>query len=169
MSVKKDDFSTAEDNIKITRRRLPHWQMKGSIYYVTFRTYKITLSREERNCVLNHIIKGNKVFYILIATVVMPDHTHLLLTPSEGYSLSQIMKGIKGVSARKVNQMRNTIGTVWQDESYDRIIRDQKELDEKIHYMAKNPVKNGFTDDVWNYHSWYFNREWQTGMSAPPD
>ena len=77
------------------------------------------------------------MFYILIAEVVMPDHTHLLLTPSGGYSLSQIMKGIKGVSARKVNQMRNTTGTVWQDEYYDRIIRDQKELDEKIHYFSK--------------------------------
>ena len=106
---------------------------------------------------MEHVKSGNENFYELIAVIVMPEHVHLLFTPFKGYSLSRIMKGIKGVSAHEINQLRSTKGNVWQDESFDRIIRDQKELDEKLNYMLNNPVKRGLTDDPWNYHGWYFN------------
>ncbi len=87
----------------------------------------------------------------------MPDHVHLLLTPTGEYNISRIMKGIKGTSARELNLKRGTSGSIWQDESFDRIIRDQNELDEKLNYMMNNPAKRGLTDNLWYYHGWYFN------------
>ncbi len=162
------------DELQISRRHLPHWTLKGATYFITFRTKKADLSVEEQKLVLKHIIDGGEKFYFLIATVVMPDHVHLLLTPRGEYNLSRIMKGIKGLSARKINLKRKEtdrngetdrnvcsagigIGTVWQEESFDRIVRDQDELNEKITYMMNNPVKNGLTNDPWDYHGWYFN------------
>jgi REP element-mobilizing transposase RayT len=46
----------------------------------------------------------------LHAAVIMPNHVHLLFTALEGdegepFSLAEIMKGIKGVSARRINQV----------------------------------------------------------------
>jgi len=146
-----------DEEIKITRRHLPHWKLKGATYFITFRTVQGELSIEEQKLVLKHIVDGNEKFYTLIAVIVMPDHVHLLLTPNEGYDLSRITKGIKGASARQLNLKRGTSGSIWQDESFDRIIRDQNELNEKLNYMLNNPVKRGLTESPWDYHGWYFN------------
>ena len=67
------------------------------------------------------------------------------------------MKGIKGVSARLLNQHRNTKGRVWQEESWDRIIRDANDFDEKVQYMYDNPVRTGLVSDADAYDGWYFN------------
>jgi putative transposase len=67
------------------------------------------------------------------------------------------MKGIKSVSARKVNQLRETSGTIWQDESWDRIMRSEDDFVEKLQYMADNPVKAGLVATIEDYDAWYFN------------
>lgn len=95
----------------------------------------------------------------MFAAVVMPDHAHLILRPKDDIDLSRILKGIKGVSSRKINELRNTSGSVWQVESFDRIIRNNEELKEKIQYMYYNPVKSGLTDDPDSYIGWYYNED----------
>jgi REP element-mobilizing transposase RayT len=144
-----------DDLIHITRRHLPHWTIEGATYFVTFRTRSGKLSVDEQKITLEQLRQGHGKYYDLIAAVVMPDHVHVLLTPNDGHVLSRIMKGIKGVSARQVNRLRRSAGQVWQHESYDRIVRDERELHEKINYMLNNSVKQGLTDDPWEYHGWY--------------
>jgi REP element-mobilizing transposase RayT len=87
----------------------------------------------------------------------MPDHVHLLFKPADGFSLSRIMKGVKGASSKRLNEQRGTRGSLWQDESWDRIIRDEAEFDEKLNYMLNNPVKAGLCEDAWEYAGWYYN------------
>jgi formylmethanofuran dehydrogenase subunit E-like metal-binding protein len=69
------------------------------------------------------------------------------------------MKGIKGVSAYKINKSRNSKGELWQQESFDRIIRDEKEYNEKMTYMYYNPFKKELVDDPEKYEWWYLNEE----------
>jgi putative transposase len=145
--------------LHVTRRHLPHWRIEGATYFITFSTRRLVLTRVEQEIVLKHIKEADKVYYILAAAVVMPDHVHLILTPNPGYELDRIMKGIKGPSARKINILRGTSGSVWQDESFDRIIRDQDEFEEKLRYMLDNAVKDGLTEDPWNYHGWFCAEE----------
>ena len=154
--------------LEITHRRLPHWQMQGSTYFVTFRVRDGELNAEERRIVLEHVKSGHGGYYALAAAVVMPDHVHVLMHPNGGFDLSRVCKGIKGVSARLVNQNRGTQGSLWQDECWDRIMRNQMEFDEKLQYMLENPVKRGLVSDPWEYDGWHYDPEWQTGMSAPP-
>jgi REP element-mobilizing transposase RayT len=106
---------------------------------------------------LEHVKSGHGRFYELAAATVMPDHVHLIFKPHGDVDPSRIMKGIKGVSARLVNQHRNTTGRVWQEESWDRIIRDVAEFDEKLQYMYNNPVKAGLAADGDEYDGWHFN------------
>jgi REP element-mobilizing transposase RayT len=149
------------DELKITQRHLPHWELSGSTYFVTFRLKDGVMNKEEQIIVLEHIKDGNGKFYTLIAVVVMPDHVHLLFIPKEGYTLSRIMKGIKGVSSHKINLKRKISGTIWQDESFDRIMRNEDELKEKINYMLYNPLKKGLTDNPENYYGWYYNEKFE--------
>ena len=117
------------------------------------------MSNDEIELVLKHIISGDRRNYSLIAATVMPDHVHLLLRPDRGADLSQIMKGIKGVSARLLNTLRGQRGSLWQDESWDRIVRDQAELDEKLAYMLDNPVRKGLTQDPREWPGFFLNQE----------
>jgi hypothetical protein len=61
------------------------------------------------------------------------------------------MKGLEGASARSINRLLGTGGTVWQDESFDRIIRDDRELEQKLQYMYYNPVKAGLVGKPEDY------------------
>jgi putative transposase len=106
------------------------------------------ISKDERRMVLDAIKHFHRIRYWVTAAVVMPDHVHLMLKPvileSEvDFSLSKIMQGIKGFSAREINKSRGTKGNLWQDENFDRIVRDNDEYLEKWHYIRSNPVKAG--------------------------
>ncbi|MCI0402773.1 MAG: transposase [Acidobacteria bacterium] len=145
--------------IQIKRRHLPHWTLPGVTYYVTFRLHSRPLVTQEILLVRQHIRSSHNRYYHLYATQVMPDHVHLLLRPYEDYSLSRILKGIKGVTARKLNLRRGRNGSLWQDESFDRIIRNRKEFWQKLDYMFRNPVTAGLTEEPLAYPGWYLNEE----------
>ncbi|MBM4293802.1 MAG: transposase [Deltaproteobacteria bacterium] len=135
-----------KDGLLITRRNLPHWQFTGSFYFVSFRLKSGNLSEEERIMVLDAIKHFHNIRYLVIVSVVMQDHVHLLLKPSISESkvdfpLSKILQSIKGFSALQINKSRNTKGALWQEESYDRIVRDYDEYLDKWNYIRSNPVK----------------------------
>ena len=137
-----------KDELYINRRNLPHWQLPGSTYFITFRVKSGIISNDERKIVLDSIKYFHKIRYWLTASVVMPDHIHLILKPvvSESnaeLSLSKILQGIKGFSSRKINKTRGTKGALWQDESFDRIVGDYDESLEKCNYIRLNAVKTG--------------------------
>ncbi len=153
----KEPSDRRTPELKIRRRRLPHWTLGGSVYFVTFRLVANPLTPSERRLVLDQIKSFDKRFYNVVAAVVMPDHVHMLLRPWPGIELSRIMKGVKGVSARKLNQARGSRGSVWLGEWWDRIVRDQNELVDKLDYMRHNPLKQGLTDDPDQYEGWFWN------------
>lgn len=146
--------------LQIKKRNLPHWTLDGSTYFVTFRTARRRLSQDEQEIVFEHLMEGSRKFYNLASAVVMLDHVHLLLRPSSDYPLPRIMKGIKGVSSRKINVLRNSSGQLWQDEYWDRIVRDFEEFEEKVTYIAFNPVKAELVRRIEDYRYWYLNRDW---------
>jgi REP element-mobilizing transposase RayT len=138
-------------------RRLPHYQKAGRAIFVTFRK----LNREPfgangRSVILQHCLHDDGKRYILHAAVVMPDHAHMLLTPTcdqEGwpYALPAILKLIKGVSARSVNKLLGKSGPVWQDESFDHVLRSDESFLEKLEYIRQNPVRAGLVTRAEDY------------------
>ncbi|MGH9805443.1 MAG: REP-associated tyrosine transposase [Candidatus Acidiferrales bacterium] len=145
--------------IQRKRRRLPHWSLPGATYFVTFRMHARPLDPQEIAMVKGHVVSGHGRYYHLCAVQVMPDHAHLLVRPRQQFTLSRILKGIKGVTARKLNQERGGRGSLWQDESFDRLIRNERELRETLDYMFRNPVTRGLTEDPEIYVGWFLNRE----------
>lgn len=104
---------------------------------VTFcRLSKQPFSEEECSLILKRCLQGNGSKFHLHAAVVMPEHVHLLLTPGEDANgwpceLHEIMRLIKGASARDVNRVNTQGGPVWQDESFDYVLRSEEYLQEK--------------------------------------
>jgi len=75
------------------------------------------------------------------AAVIMPTHVHALLEPIGANTRSELLKGIKGASARQVNKLLGTSGTFWMDESYDHIVRSEKQYRHFLRYIEENPSK----------------------------
>lgn len=97
----------------------------------------------------------DKKEYNLICYCIMPNHIHLafeLLIKNKG--ISKIMQSIKRISARKSNLVLNRTGRFWQDENYDRLVREDKELYFIIKYVLMNPVDAGLTN---NWNTWEYS------------
>jgi primosomal protein N' len=144
----------------VRRRRLPHFEIPGSIYHVTWRTHgKLVLPPEAREKVLaaSHHWHGEKMRCYLAC--VMPDHVHLLIQPlpvkktgaAGVHPLSEILHSIKSFSAHEVNRVMKRKGPVWTDESFDRIIRSESDLHEKWEYIWNNPRVLGLVGPMEEY------------------
>jgi putative transposase len=78
----------------------------------------------------------------LHAYVVMANHVHVLLAPM--LSLSQITHFVKGATAREANKILGRTGArFWQDETFDRWIRNTSEWNRVRAYIERNPVTAG--------------------------
>jgi len=145
---------------RVSRRNLPHFELPGSVYFLTFNTAnRFILSDSAKDLVLSSFQFQDSKKYALYACVVMDDHAHCILQPMEimikeqarrpvplrpvplempvtpeYYSLSQITHSIKSYSANRIQKLLNIKGSIWQDENYDRIIRDENEYLEKMNY-----------------------------------
>jgi len=101
--------------------------------------------------------------WTVYAAVVLPDHVHGLVQPlmdKEGgtFDLAQIIHSVKSFSAHQINRERQNQGSVWQDERYDRIIRDEAEFIEKWEYIRNNPVKRGLCEKPEDY-PWLYQKQ----------
>lgn len=136
-----------EPKLKIYHRHLPHWELDGATYFITFNTWeKLQLNPEARQIVLNSSRFFNNKRYKIFVLVVMPDHVHMLIQPwmkskDEYWSLNSIMHSIKSYSSHKIPNVMKHIGTIWQDERYDRIVRNEEEFLGYWEYIRQNPVK----------------------------
>ncbi len=89
------------------------------------------------------LLKFHGEHYQLHAWVIMPNHVHMLIEPAAGKSLSEILQGIKSVSAHNGNKLLGREGEFWQKESYDHLIRDDADFARCVEYIEQNPVKAG--------------------------
>jgi putative transposase len=96
------------------------------------------------DCIVAVIKRGENPLaqYELHAYVVMANHIHILITPK--ISAAKITNGLKGVAAREANKILGRIGThFWQDESFDRWVRNESEFERIKTYIECNPVTAG--------------------------
>lgn len=100
-----------------------------------------------KSLVLNHCLYDDGKRYTLHAVVVLGTHVHMLLTPLPdgvaSFRLATIMGGIKGASVHSVNKLLKRSGSLWQDESFDHMIRSEEDFADKLLYIQMNAVETG--------------------------
>ena len=107
---------------------------------------------------------GSKDRYFLGCTVVMPNHCHILIRPYDGCDLEKVLGSIKGYTAHQINKRTGSSGELWQEECYDRIVRDEEHLYRVIQYIGRNPAKCGlpspypfrWINPTWRDAGWNF-------------
>jgi hypothetical protein len=61
------------------------------------------------------------------------------------------LRAVKGCSARSINRLLCRKGPLWQDESFDHVLRGEESLRETIEYIRQNPVRKSLVDKPENY------------------
>ncbi|NQT65142.1 MAG: transposase [FCB group bacterium] len=94
---------------------------------------KFLSNPEIATMIIENLLKMNDKQYKLFCFCIMPNHVHVLLKPKfkfgkTPYSLAEIFRSHKGVTARQANLILNRSGSFWQAENYDHYIRDDKEF-----------------------------------------
>jgi len=149
------------------------------IYLPNYSYYLTVVTHERQPLLIEHIAllrdsfrRSKKSYdYSIDAIVILPDHFHMVMTPTKPEEYSKIITAIKrnfvyGLDkASKVqakqrltasNQKRQHSG-IWQRRFYEHTIRDEKDLHNILTYMHNNPTKHGLTQNPndWQYSSWY--------------
>ena len=144
-----------------------------------FKNYDIELHNNSNR---NHYLKDDRLAKIVADTIqywdnrrielyaycIMSNHVHAVFHVFEKDEndkeqfLHNIMESIKKFSARECNIILNRTGkSFWQDESYDRVVRNRKDLFRIISYILDNPVKAGLCKErkgwKWSYTKESYN------------
>ncbi|MCC6574872.1 MAG: transposase [Planctomycetes bacterium] len=87
--------------------------------------------------------------YKLIAWCIMPNHVHVVVRPVAEWGLEKLLHTWKSFTAHQVNKLLNREGTFWQDEYFDRLVRDDAELASSVQYVLENPWRSGLKRWTW--------------------
>jgi REP element-mobilizing transposase RayT len=139
------------------RRKLPHLQKDDRPVFVTFNTNgRWALPDVIRDVVLECCLYQNGRMACVHVVVVMPEHVHIVFTPiaagsTAPFAVAEIMQNIKAVSAHRINKLLGRTGRVWQEESFDHVLRCAENLYETIDYVRHNPVRRGLASSPDEY------------------
>jgi putative transposase len=134
---------------------LKHFILENYCYFVTTAVREripIFRNPEMANVLLKiFALKKSELDFDLHGYVVMPDHFHALITPPSKYSISVIMRQLKGASSREINQICQRTGSLWQKGFHEHVIRDERDFILRLEYMHNNAVNAGLVETPNNY------------------
>jgi hypothetical protein len=146
-------------NFSIWRGRLPHWRADDVTYFVTFR-HRRPLDDAERGLLLNALTKPDARKWDLQILCVLPETTELIFTvrdrpTGQPYELSQIIEKAKAKVGRQIIKTSGERFPPFYAESFDRIIRDEAELEERWQAILSSPVDAELAEDPEDYAHLY--------------
>ena len=119
--------------------------------------------------------------YDLYAYCIMPNHVHMVFSllnqdkePEEtdnnfynpkDFPVTEILGNLKKYTSGKCNKILKRSGHFWQAESFDRLIRDNSELENCILYTLYNPVKAKLVSDWKQWPHSYCKEKFLESMS----
>lgn len=129
-----------------------HYGEPGDFCYVTSHTLhyqKLFTSPEYATLLKDTILfTAKELGFELVAYSILPHHFHLVIRLGSKTIPSEILKRIKGRSAREINKRRGMVGSsIWETRYFCRILNTEKSLNRAATYVYLNPVKHGLVKD----------------------
>ncbi|MEO0137111.1 MAG: transposase [candidate division WOR-3 bacterium] len=95
--------------------------------------------------------------YRIFGYLIMPESFYVIIQPGKMFSVSKIMKLIKGNFARKYNEVKKREGTVWAQSFEAEIVENMNELKERLEYIHMQPVTRGLVQNPGEYEFSSYN------------
>lgn len=115
-------------------------------------------------CIADALLHFDNVRYVMESFVIMPNHVHVLFRLIEPHRLENVVKSWKGFAAREINRHLQRHGPLWQEDYWDRMVRDDIHLLKCRDYIRDNPRKAHLTSNEFVF----FARVLEGGFSNPP-
>jgi putative transposase len=135
---------------RLTRRTKPGWT-----YFVTTKTAQnisVFQVKQVADIVIAKMLeyrsKGN---YLLHDFVLMLNHLHLILTPTDQVSLEKCMQLIKGGSSHEIHKVRGNKMEIWQSGFHESRVIDSTDYNRKTDYIRFNAVVAKLVERPENY------------------
>jgi REP element-mobilizing transposase RayT/galactokinase/mevalonate kinase-like predicted kinase len=106
--------------------------------------------------------------YWLGTYAIMPNHVHALVRPVMQHKLPDILHSWKSFASHAIGKARGRTGTFWQDESFDHIVRDERQLERFGLYIAENPGKAHLAPGTFRLGGGLATRQEASGAGVPP-
>jgi len=100
------------------------------------------------------LLFGHKRSYLIFGYVIMANHCHLVIQPlpepgdaqdwlhiRKYHRLEEIIRSIKNFTSLQINRALHRSGHFWEEEYFDRMIRNDKDLESSIDYIHHNPIR----------------------------
>ena len=152
---KKFNKKMAPEQIRIPRKK----------YFVQFDAYLDKANSNESHLMNPAIARlvseaihfRDQKEYDLMAYCIMPNHVHMMFVGRNDISPYKILQSLKRHTAREANKVLKRTGAFWQHESYDQMVRDDKEFENILSYILNNPIKAGLVKN-WKDWEWSYYR-----------
>ena len=106
------------------------------------------------------------------AYVLMSNHLHLLLTPSQNDSLPKMMQAVGRSYVLYFNKRLTRSGTLWEGRYRSALIQTERYLLACMAYIDLNPVRAGMVaqaaDYPWSSHGHYIGRQSEAWLTPHP-
>lgn len=90
--------------------------------------------------------------YDLHAYTIMPNHVHMMMTLMPNAPvLFKVLQDLKKFTGLHSNRSLGLEGSFWEEESYDHVVRSDKEFYRIVNYILRNPVKACLVKE---WHQW---------------
>jgi len=83
--------------------------------------------------------------------VIMTNHLHLLVSPSDKEQLSKFMQAMANRYVRYFNATRNRTGTIWEGRFKSCLVDSESYLFSLYRYIETNPVRAGMVRNISDY------------------
>ena len=116
--------------------------------------YREPVFRDPKNVsLLREILHNVKQIhpFIMLGYVFLLDHFHIIIQPTGESDFSDIMHSLKPNFTKEYKKLIGLSSSqsmkFWQKRFWDHVIRDDRDLENHLHYIHYNPVKHGYVTD----------------------
>jgi hypothetical protein len=130
-------------NFSIWRGRLPHWRADDVQYYVTFR-HRRELTTPEMLHLFRALLRPEGRKWDLVILCVLPESTELIFSVREGrdgrpVELADVVEKAKNGAGKAIIKQSGERFPPFYQESFDRILRDEAELEDRWNAIFSSP------------------------------
>ncbi|MCU0316528.1 MAG: hypothetical protein MUC92_08045 [Fimbriimonadaceae bacterium] len=140
-------------NFQIWRGKLPHWRALGVDYYVTFR-HRRSLDEGEATLLYLQLFRAQRSKFDYLILCVLPEKTEMIFRLQEGQEeleLSDVVEKAKRKAAALITKKTGEKYGPFYQESFDRIVRDESELEQLWLGILGSPVDEGLVSEPEDY------------------
>lgn len=102
-----------------------------------------------------NLLKPDGRKWTLVACLVLPESSEVIFTMEEEVDLSDVIEKAKTRAGKAIIKQTGERFSPFFQESYDRIIRDEAELDERLLAILEAPVSHELAEDPDEYPTLY--------------